>query len=135
MSSRLPKFHLIHRAGQKADLTFSDNQPTVTARQYVILVALHGTKGLSQTDLTRLTGIDRSTLSSLVIRLQQRGLLRRRRSSADARAYQIRLTEAGEAAVAANRAAAQKADALLFSSLGGSELTDFLAQLQRILAV
>jgi DNA-binding MarR family transcriptional regulator len=130
----MPRFHLIHRASQKADLSFSDHRPTVTARQYVILVALQGTKGVSQTELTQITGIDRSTLSSLVVRLQQRGLVRRRRSSADARAYQVRLTHAGEIAVVTNRAAAQNADTKMFSRLGGSELTGFLEQLQRILA-
>ena len=125
MPFRMPKFHLIHRASQKADLRFSEHRPTVTARQYVLLAALQCSKGVSQTELTRITGIDRSTLSSLVVRLQQRGLVKRRRSNADARTYQVRLTKAGEIAAVMNRAAAQNADTKMFSRLGGRELTDF----------
>ena len=49
-------------------------------------------------ELARLTSIEPATLSRFVSALHRDGLLRRRRSSADARAVTIALTEKGEVA-------------------------------------
>ena len=54
-----------------------------------------GNEGLSQTGLVDRTGIDRSTLADIVRRMQRKGLLQRRRTREDARAYAVKLTDEG----------------------------------------
>ena len=91
--------HLLHRASQIADDLFANHQELndLTSRQFIVLAAIRGTDGISQTDITAATKIDRSTLTDLVSRLQARGLVERNRSRMDARSYEVRLTANGEA--------------------------------------
>jgi MarR family transcriptional regulator, temperature-dependent positive regulator of motility len=87
--------HLLHRAYQAVDHLFDAGMKTngLTARQLAVLITVSQNEGLSQTDLTEHTGIDRSTLADVVKRLKRKGLLQRRRTKEDARAYAVRLTE------------------------------------------
>lgn len=89
--------HLLHRAGQAADEHFVDELAggDLTPRQYAVLSVLATHESASQTEIVGMTGIDRSTLADIVKRLVQRGLLARRRSKQDARAYAVRLTPQG----------------------------------------
>lgn len=64
----------------------------LTPRQLAVLISVAGHPGLNQTQLVKLTGTDRSTLADLVKRLQRKGLLQRRRTREDARAYSVKLT-------------------------------------------
>ncbi len=91
--------HLLHRASQIADDLFENQQRFngLTSRQFIVLAAIKGTDGISQTDITTATGIDRSTLTDLVGRLQAKGLVARDRSRLDAGSYEVRLTPEGEA--------------------------------------
>src|SRR5476649_2433272 len=93
--------HLLHRALQLAlDIYAEETGPdAVTQRQYAVLAAVAAHEGLTQTDLVRSTGIDRSTLADLVARMIGKGLIGRERSAADARANTVRLTAAGRAAL------------------------------------
>ena len=63
--------HLLHRALQLAlDIYAEETGPdAVTQRQYAVLAAVAAHEGLTQTDLVRSTGIDRSTLADLVARM------------------------------------------------------------------
>jgi DNA-binding MarR family transcriptional regulator len=102
--------HLLHRALQLA-LDFhaeAAGESAITQRQFTVLAAASGSEGLTQNDLVRATGIDRSTLADLVGRLLAKGLLSRERSSTDGRANTVRLSAAGRQAldVAGNAAAA-----------------------------
>src|SRR3712207_1961876 len=99
--------HLLHRALQHAlDIYVEETGADApTQRQFAVLSAVAADEGLTQTDLVRATGIDRSTLADLVARMIGKGLLARERSSTDARANTVRLTEAGRAAL---RSAAPK---------------------------
>jgi len=102
--------HLLHRALQVAlDIYAEEIGPdALTQRQYAVLAAVAAHEGLTQTDLVRTTGIDRSTLADLVARMIGKTLLARQRSTADARANTVRLTDQGRAALdlAAPRVAA-----------------------------
>jgi DNA-binding MarR family transcriptional regulator len=93
--------HLLHRALQVAlDIYAEEIGPdAVTQRQYAVLAAVAAHEGLTQTDLVRTTGIDRSTLADLVARMIGKSLLARQRSASDARANTVRLTEQGRAAL------------------------------------
>lgn len=71
----------------------------MTPRQHSVLRAILANPGLSQVMLVQATEIDRSTLSDIVRRLTKRGLVKRSRSRKDGRAFDVRLTQIGEAAL------------------------------------
>ena len=89
--------HLLHRAGQCAGDVFQGEigDTDLTPRQYAVLATVAQNEGLSQTDLVARTGVDRSTLADIVRRMLRKGLLQRRRTKEDARAYAVRLTDEG----------------------------------------
>jgi DNA-binding MarR family transcriptional regulator len=130
--SKLPSFHLLHLAGQRADNLFVAQASSLTPRQYVVLAVLEGQAGASQTDIVRATGIDRSTLAILVQRLGKAGYVRRTRSKTDARAYVVRLTDNGRKMLEANRRAATLTDELLFAPVAPSHRARFLEELARV---
>jgi DNA-binding MarR family transcriptional regulator len=68
----------------------------VTATQAQVLCTLLEYKGVSQTFLVGKTGIDRSTLTDVVVRMVRDGLLTRRRSKKDERTNVVNLTTKGE---------------------------------------
>jgi DNA-binding MarR family transcriptional regulator len=115
--------HLLHNASQRADGLFAKEVGNVdiTPRQFVLLAAAAELDDPSQTDLVEATGIDRSTLADLVRRLVNKGLLQRRRSRDDARAYVVRLTSEGERVLKSARPKAMKADAALLARLSADQ--------------
>jgi DNA-binding MarR family transcriptional regulator len=97
--------HLLHRAAQRAlDLYVAEAGPgAITQRQHAVLAAVADHEGAAQADLVTATGVDRSTLADMVSRMIDKGLLARERSTLDARANAVRLTDAGRTALAALR--------------------------------
>jgi DNA-binding MarR family transcriptional regulator len=126
--------HLLHRALQLAlDIYTEETGPdAVTQRQYAVLSAVAAQEGLTQTDLVRATGIDRSTLADLVARMIGKNLLARERSALDARANTVRLTHEGRSALelAAPRVAA--ADARILKLLPMRKRDAFLGVLAEL---
>jgi len=120
--------HLLHRVLQIAlDVYAEETGPgAVTQRQFAVLTAVAENEGLTQTDLVRATGIDRSTLADLVARMLSKGLLARERSATDARANTVRLSEAGRAALEAARPKVEAADRRILSMLPGTKRQGFL---------
>jgi len=111
--------HLLHRAGQVADEMFSEEMhgSDLTPRQFAVLRVLQRLETASQTDIVNETGIDRSTLADIVKRLVSRGLIGRRRSKADARAYAVRLTPAGREALKSAEPASERVESRLLKTL------------------
>jgi MarR family transcriptional regulator, temperature-dependent positive regulator of motility len=128
--------HLLHRALQLAlDFhTEAAGPAAITQRQYTVLTAAAAGDGLTQNDLVRATGIDRSTLADLVARMLTKGLLVRERSATDARANNVRLSEAGRAALDASAAPAASADAKLLAVLSPKKRETFLKTLAALAA-
>jgi DNA-binding MarR family transcriptional regulator len=124
--------HLLHRALQLAlDIYAEETGPdAVTQRQYAVLAAVAAHEGLTQTDLVRSTGIDRSTLADLVARMIGKTLLARQRSTADARANTVSLTEAGRAALEAAKPKVAVADARILKLLPTRKRDAFLSVLR-----
>ncbi len=128
--------HLLHRALQLALDIYADEfgPGGLTQRQYAVLSAVETQEGLTQTDLVRITGIDRSTLADMAARMIVKGLLERQRSAADARANAVSLTDAGRAALEEARPKMAAADARLLKLIGGGKresLTNLLRDLVR----
>jgi DNA-binding MarR family transcriptional regulator len=128
--------HLLHRAGQCAAEIFSSEARTggLTPRQLAVMMVIGDEEGLNQTRLVERTGIDRSTMADLVARLARRGLVQRRRTKEDARAYTIRLSSLGARMLRDAQPAAAAADQRLLAILPPSKRQDFLDALNLIVA-
>ena len=123
--------HLLHRVLQLAlDYHAEASGPTgLTQRQYTVLAAAGAVDGVSQSDLVRATGIDRSTLADLVARMSSKGLLERERSVTDARANTVRLSANGRAALAEGGRPAARSDARLLGLLPQKKRDSFVKTL------
>ncbi|NJO32493.1 MAG: MarR family transcriptional regulator [Rhodospirillales bacterium] len=108
---------LLHRASQCAERMFEIHVREITARQYAVLRILSKHKVLSQTQIVQATGVDRSTLADMMRRLVEKGLVKRRRRTNDARVNAVRLTPAGHGIVRSSQAAGRMADLIIYSSL------------------
>ena len=82
--------HMAIFAGIMSDLD-------LTSMQFAALVKLHELKAVSQTELGRLTGMDRATISGVVARLKRRNLVLYKPDPLDKRSRIIALTPAGDA--------------------------------------
>jgi len=69
----------------------------LTYTQYITLLALWEQDGLAIKDLGQLLFLDSGTLTPLLKKLEQQGLIRRNRSGLDERVVTVHLTEAGHA--------------------------------------
>ena len=120
--------HLMHRVLQLAlDIYSEELGPEgLTQRQFAVLEAVSHKSGLTQTDLVRATGIDRSTLADLVARMTVKGLLDRERSAIDARAKAVSLSAAGQAALDAARPKVEAADKRILALLPKGKRDGFL---------
>lgn len=126
--------HLLHRAGQCADEIFAESigDSNLTPRQFAVLKAVADAKEPSQTVLVNATGIDRSTLADIIRRLLDRNMVQRERARHDARAYVVRLTAHGQAAIKRAEPAARKTDDRLLAALSPTERSKFLSSLAQI---
>jgi len=125
--------HLLHRASQRASDVFQGEiEGDLTPRQFAILLTVAHNEGLSQTHLVEQTGIDRSTLADVIRRMLKKGLLQRRRTREDARAYAIRLTDEGRRVLKATEPHARRADEKILSALSSAERARFVKGLTDI---
>jgi DNA-binding MarR family transcriptional regulator len=69
----------------------------LTYPQYIVLVSLWERDGVAVNDLGGCLGLDSGTLTPLLKRLEQRGLVQRKRDKADERVVRIHLTPEGRA--------------------------------------
>ena len=128
--------HLMHRALQLALDIYAEEcgADGLTQRQFAVLEAASLKAGLTQTELVRMTGIDRSTLADLVTRMTAKGLLERERSTLDARAKAVRLSPEGAARLEAARPQVEAADKRILSLLPKGQREVFLVQLAELAA-
>jgi DNA-binding MarR family transcriptional regulator len=130
----LSPLHLLHRVRQRASELFQTEMEGIdlTARQYVILVAASCKDGLNQQDIIDSTGIDRSTVSQVVQTMTRKGLLKRRRTREDARAYAITLTDHGRDVLKASDPIVGRIDEALVAALPSARASAFLESLRAI---
>lgn len=89
--------HLIRRNHQRAMALFSEElrETDFTPVQFQILSTVDDYPGIDQISLSTIAGIDKSTITELVVRLEDRGLLRRELGVIDQRSKAIFLTDKG----------------------------------------
>jgi DNA-binding MarR family transcriptional regulator len=124
--------HLLHRAAQVADASFMRHSAGLTPRVFEVLKAVAAAGGLSQIEIMAATGIDRSSVASLVAKLVRMRLVSRRKRTSDNRAYAVHVTPEGEAALRRNLAIADRVDADLLSPLSRKEREGLLRLLKTL---
>ena len=128
--------HLLHRASQAVEDVFSSEVEieNLTPRQLAVLMTVAQNEGLSQTGIVDRTGIDRSTLADIVRRLHKKGLLQRRRTKEDARAYAVKLTEAGRRVLGTVELLAKRVEDRILSALPAKQRDQFMRALASIVS-
>ncbi len=124
--------HLLHRAQHLAAERFAKRIASLNLRQYILLAAVAEHAGASQSQLVRITSIDRSTLADMLRRLQDQGLVARAISDADARAKSVRLTSEGKTILADAADQARKADQAVLDALPKGKRKAFQDALTRL---
>ena len=89
---------LLHRAAQRMRTVVGQaaEERGVQLRDHIVLSALHKSPELSQIELGRTLGLDKTTLTSQLDRLERAGLVERRPDPHDRRARIPHLTRSGE---------------------------------------
>lgn len=129
--------HMLHRAGQCAAEVFQTElgSDDLTPRQFAVLVTVSQNEGLSQTDIVERTGIDRSTLADIIRRMLKKGLIQRRRTREDARAYAVKLTDEGSRILKSFEPISRRVDEKILASLPANQRDRFLQDLAAIVQV
>lgn len=126
--------HLLRRAEQFAAELFSNStlHDGVTLRQTVLMAAIAEAEGASQSDLVRITGVDRSTLAEMMARMEARGLIVRAAAADDGRAKSVRLTAMGRRKLELGLPAIRVVDRALLAAVSGPRRAAFQAILSEI---
>jgi DNA-binding MarR family transcriptional regulator len=103
-----------------------------TKPQYTLLRSALLYPGLDQATAGAYTGTDKSTVVSLVDRLERRGLLRRADDPADRRKRRLFLTDAGKDFLAAAIPVVDQLSDELLARLGGAERESLVASLLKL---
>ncbi len=87
--------YLLSQAQIKTNQVFKENlrKYAITPAQYVILNRLWENDGLSPSTLSQLSGLDASTVTGLLTRMENNELIIRRHSTDDRRAVNVYLTD------------------------------------------
>lgn len=86
----------IHRATHRIGLFIQRHEPDLTQAEAHILCHLHEFGDSAISDLHRAFAHKRSTLTSVLDRLESRSLVRRESSDKDRRSFVVRLTRSGK---------------------------------------
>ena len=104
----------------------------VNPGQLAVLGALSAARGLSQTELSAATGIEKSSMVLLIDALEAAGWVRRRPHASDRRAHALELTARGEQRLRVLGPKLQDAEARLLEPLSAAQRKTLLALLQRL---
>jgi DNA-binding MarR family transcriptional regulator len=127
-------FHL--RLAQEAALRAfiaSSSQPDFKPGRFATLMVVRLNPGISQIEVCRAIGRDKSTVSPLIRELEDEGLIAREPSIADRRSVTLRLTDKGDDALDVLLKHAEAHDRRL-NEIVGEGKRDFVAILKKIAA-
>jgi DNA-binding MarR family transcriptional regulator len=126
--------YLIRRCRQVAAAIFAQEAAAfgITSQQYTTLRALVEHRRLEQTQLCEATALDRSTIATLLVRLEEKNLVRRAPAPADRRKNHVELTDAGERLVREMEATVARVQERILAPLAPEERLPFTRMLARI---
>ena len=126
--------HLMRLANQRHASIFFEglNDQQLTPMQFAVLVKIGDEEEVSQNRLGRLAAMDPATVQGVVRRLKERALIDARPDPDDGRRSLWRLSETGEALVAATVPIAEQITEKTLEPLSKSERSTFLALLRKL---
>lgn len=126
--------HLIRRAHQISWAIFLDEcaEFALTPVQYAALVAISAYPDTDATRVSNMIAFDRSTIGSVLDRLEKRGLIERRASETDRRQRLISLTDQGSKLLTDCKEAVDRVQNRIVGVLSRSEREIFLKLMARI---
>jgi DNA-binding MarR family transcriptional regulator len=129
--------YLIRRAHQTSMAIFAEElgHYEVTALQFAILQALVDEPGADQITVAQRVALDAATSGSVIMRLEERGWLRREPSPTDKRRKLLWLTEQGTKMALEMKKPAKKVQQRLLEELTKTERFQFVAMLKRISSI
>ena len=101
--------------------------------EFGVMVRVHDTPGLDQNSLAEWLALDRTTISAMVFRLEQLGLLERSVNGTDRRARVLRLTKKGRTLHDRLRPLAQAAQERILTVLTPAERRSVIELLARVI--
>ena len=120
-----------HRLQKQADQAVSGAAGISTA-QSAVLAVIARSPGMRQNEAAHTLGLNESAITVMVTRLKKLGLVARTRSQEDSRAWELSLTDAGTATLAAIEAPFGEINDLIDGALG--ERVDEMAALLHALS-
>ena len=130
--------HLARRFQQIAVAVFlaevGDAGFDLTPVQYAALATIKANAGLDQVTLAGLIAYDRTTITGVVDRLVQKGLVERRASSRDRRARELEITDEGRRTLRRITPAVESAQQDALRGLSAKEGEDLMRLLQKAIA-
>ena len=130
--------HLARRFQQIAVAVFlaevEDAGFDLTPVQYAALAAISTNPGIDQVKLAGLIAYDRTTITGVVDRLVQKGLLVRHASTRDRRARELQTTEAGRRTLRGITPAVEAAQGTMLRGLTEKEAADLMRLLRKAIA-
>jgi|SRR5579862_334266 len=126
--------HLIRRMQQIAVAIFMEEcrDFDLTPVQYATLVAVSAYPGIDATRLSALIAFDRSTLGSVIGRLEGKKYIERRASADDSRVKLLHLTELGRKKLAAAAPAVDRAQQAMLAPLKPADRRNFMRLLAQL---
>ena len=106
----------------------------LTPVQYAALATIKTNPGIDQITLAGLIAYDRTTITGVVDRLVQKGLLLRRASSRDRRARELQVTEEGRRTLRGITPAVEAAQRSLVRGLTDKEAAELMRLLRKAIA-
>jgi DNA-binding MarR family transcriptional regulator len=126
--------HLIRRAQQLHTAIWAEVVDTgLTGVQFAVLVALEAEPDTDQRTLGDRISLDTSSLAEVCRRLVARGLIERRRDTADSRRNLLRITPSGSELVARTAPQVDEVGRRLVEHLDVSEQRDVVALLAKLI--
>ena len=106
----------------------------LTPVQYAALAAISTNHGIDQVTLAGLIAYDRTTITGVVDRLVQKGLVARHESSRDRRARELKITDAGRRTLRGITPAVEAAQRTMLRGLSDKEAKELMRLLQKAIA-
>lgn len=104
----------------------------LTQKQAATLWLIHSNAGVAQVSVAGALGMDRATMMAIVDRLEDRGLVIRKRSSTDRRRQELYLTPAGQNTLRKAKARIAKHEERFRALFTAAELGSLLNALQKL---
>ncbi|MGC2857457.1 MarR family winged helix-turn-helix transcriptional regulator [Novispirillum sp. DQ9] len=126
--------HLVRRCHQISVGLFHEvcGETGLTPIQFAILSGIESHPGIEQIQLSKLAGVDRTTIGNVIYRLEGRGHIQRQSDDKDRRIKRLTLTDEGRAILEAVRPMVEEVQALLLGPLDDAEKEQFIRLLTKL---